>query len=683
MGMIFWFLISAFVSLSWAESLATEDTIILIRPEEMRIVPKKVLEHELEQVAEMQGETRKISEEQQKFQEQIRHLFPIPSEKAPKTEERPEERKTEDRPEERKKEEEPKKKELTEEQLKKDEERKKEEEQRKKDEELRKEEEQHKKDEVRKKEELRKKKLEESYIVFGYVKLIFDNTTEPFTLWFDADKKRSRVDLGGRGTFSTLQFEKENELYRFELPAEGSAFRKPVCIKTEGTNEDRVKVLKAVPDLSKFERISETRWKREVKDKSTVHTFWLTIDKETQEPITLEVLWKSTLIDKIIDHYLVEYKRFLTKKPEDTVFELPKDIKCHSVVGLEEIDHLERDLVDQRHFFVNPFGVFVDPDLHRLYEHEVGVLFEGFCRRYKKRYESEEEKELRRAAFSHNYRFINVVNRAGFSYRVKVNWLADRTNDELRKMLGVRGVGDLSKAEHCVKFDSERHNLLQVKNIPEWIDWRNLGVLTPVRNQRACGSDWAIAATKVLESTFQIRSNDLVKLSEQELIDCSHITGNQECHRGTTWQAFEYITKFGLASEATYGPLTTKVSECRREDTKISAKIKNWVLVDKDERKLKEALVKNGPVASFIDAGHKSFFFYASGIYREEDCRVKPEEMNHAVLVAGFSELDESRKYWLIENTFGTDWGLNGFMLLDRSGSNTCGILNAPTFVEM
>ena len=60
---------------------------------------------------------------------------------------------------------------------------------------------------------------------------------------------------------------------------------------------------------------------------------------------------------------------------------------------------------------------------------------------------------------------------------------------------------------------------------------------------------------------------------------------------------------------------------CHFEEAKIGAKISNYVNVTSgDQNALKIAIATKGPTAVGIDASHKSFAFYSSGVYYEPKC---------------------------------------------------------------
>ena len=83
-----------------------------------------------------------------------------------------------------------------------------------------------------------------------------------------------------------------------------------------------------------------------------------------------------------------------------------------------------------------------------------------------------------------------------------------------------------------------------------------------------------------------------------------------------------------------------------------------------------------GPISVAMDAGHKSFQSYRSGVYSEYAC--SSVKLDHGVLVVGYGNYD-GEDYWLVKNSWGEMWGMEGYFMIEQEG-NMCGICSQASY---
>lgn len=189
-------------------------------------------------------------------------------------------------------------------------------------------------------------------------------------------------------------------------------------------------------------------------------------------------------------------------------------------------------------------------------------------------------------------------------------------------------------------------------------------------------SCWAFSTVAATEGIHKITKGELVSLSEQELIDC--VKGKSEgCNGGYMEDAYKFIVKKGgIASEAYY-PYKEADKTCKIK--KQVAKIKRYEKVPRNNEKELLKAVANQPVSVYVDAGGSGFQFYSGGIFTGK-CGT---DTDHAVTVIGYGKSHDGIKYWLVKNSWGTEWGEKGYMRIKRdirSKKGLCGIAINPSY---
>ena len=174
------------------------------------------------------------------------------------------------------------------------------------------------------------------------------------------------------------------------------------------------------------------------------------------------------------------------------------------------------------------------------------------------------------------------------------------------------------------------------RQAPAYIDWRDEGIVTEVKDQGQCGSCWSFAATGALESAWAQAGNELVTLSEQQLMDCSGDYSNHGCSGGMAYHAYDYLEHAGgIMSEEAYPYTARDGSSCHADPDSYIASLTSHVNVPShgSATVLRDAVADVGPIAVSIDASRTSFNLYSGGVYNEPSC--KSSFLIHDVLVVG------------------------------------------------
>jgi len=280
--------------------------------------------------------------------------------------------------------------------------------------------------------------------------------------------------------------------------------------------------------------------------------------------------------------------------------------------------------------------------------------------------------------------------------------------------------------------------------LPTGVDWVSDGVVTVVKNQLYCGDCWAFSAAACMESAWAMATGDLISMSAQQLTDCTSdgtmgYYTTDGCNGGFSQNAFAYDIAAGGIEPWTAYPFADMQTDCAYDsELSVASFTGCYDVSNGDEATLEAGIAQLGPVSVAIDAGLSSFHNYVSGVYYAASC--SSTELDHAVIATGYGTVPatvssisntcteedfqceilaedskftypcinkptgDSNKAWkvtanipgvdcnapsqwagqefyMVKNSWGIDWGMNGYIMMARNQNNNCGIATAPSYV--
>jgi cathepsin L len=287
--------------------------------------------------------------------------------------------------------------------------------------------------------------------------------------------------------------------------------------------------------------------------------------------------------------------------------------------------------------------------------------------------------ERLRSILAHNTDTTNTWTRG-------VNEFADLSDEEF-KSSGRLGYKKQIAQEHRSRMvTSEFANKtvvddddMALSSLPESVDWREKGIVSPVKDQGHCGSCWAFATTETVESHVALATGTLETLSPQELVSCAvnpyECGGTGGCGGSIPELAYTYIQLYGLTTEW-MTPYTSYAGKTETCPTNFTTRAQATVgitgyrkLTPNSYQDVMSALAQIGPLAVNVDAS--KWHDYSSGVF--SGCPWGEYiDINHVVQLVGYGIDANLGKFWLVRNSWDATWGENGYIRLERS-SNECG----------
>ncbi len=215
-----------------------------------------------------------------------------------------------------------------------------------------------------------------------------------------------------------------------------------------------------------------------------------------------------------------------------------------------------------------------------------------------------------------------------------------------------------------------------------------VGVFSNPKDQGQCGSCWAFSTIGSLEGAALMKagapngqvnadgsitcSGTLPALSEEQVLSCN--PWGWACNGG--YFAFDMLmpTKVGRkghypgAVPAASFPYVGDTVACRIARNATYTPVTQWGYVESSNAvpsvaAVKQAILKYGGVSACVYADN-TFLAYSGGVFSDNTYY---NSINHAILLVGW---DDAKDAWLLKNSWGPSWGIDGFMWIKYGTCN-------------
>ena len=219
------------------------------------------------------------------------------------------------------------------------------------------------------------------------------------------------------------------------------------------------------------------------------------------------------------------------------------------------------------------------------------------------------------------------------------------------------------KSSYVPDFDWRTRHSATVKGSP-YFQNEITGWITPVKDQKSCGSCWAFSAIGAMEAVAKLHKNTTYNfdLSEQELVSCSNAGS---CDGGWATSALDYISSKGIQDEMSF-PYKAQDRPCSEKGNPLYT-IKNagkelFNPIKGNDfasiEKLKSMLIKS-PLAGRISSWSHAMTLVGYKTIKAGD--IVYEHYNTRIVVKpGDPHIGQT--VWIFKNSWGENWGDHGFL---------------------
>ena len=294
--------------------------------------------------------------------------------------------------------------------------------------------------------------------------------------------------------------------------------------------------------------------------------------------------------------------------------------------------------------------------------------FHKFKLKFNKFY-GEESYEERYSIFKENLEYIHLVNSKSDSLTLVVGPFADLTYKEFSSKSLRKSLRETPEYEDHIE-------ILQGVDLTSSVSWEKTGNVSPPANQGNCEAGYIFASIGSIESARSIKYNTtVIPLSEQQILDCDTDSNNIACNGGWGYLVYDHLMESPcIATARKYPYKGVQHKKCNKRAIKKSCTqgdIIGWKAVLPNNEPQLMAAVALQPVDSAVYAG-RAMQHYGYGVLPFNWCS-EGTMTNHEILIIGYNNIN-GIDYWIGKNSWGVDWGLGGYFLVERNVNN----INSP-----
>lgn len=224
--------------------------------------------------------------------------------------------------------------------------------------------------------------------------------------------------------------------------------------------------------------------------------------------------------------------------------------------------------------------------------------------------------------------------------------------------------------------DADPFSEFKDRALPTSWDWRiqDPEIIPTVRDQGPCGSCWAFGTVGVMESALKKGGGPMTDLSEQFLVSCN--MDGWDCDGGWTANKYHHntlgysqtIVGAVLESEKPYTATNGSCSVAYNHPYKLD----DWEFITGSEYtmptndQLKNAIYTYGPITAGVCADD-GWNYYTGGVY-VTTANICQGSTNHQIVLVGW---DDATQSWILRNSWGPEWGENGYMRIQYDPAGT------------